>query len=122
MLRTAVAFAALGLSLGQHHHGPVCHNYTGAKIANRNPVVLIPPLTGSDLDSKLTNSKGPSFLCKRDHPWKEFWPPAPQDAFGPLSECWAFDASLTYAAARRAAAACPACAVSQRGPSPLGCC
>ena len=37
------------------------------------PLVLIPGLTGSNLQAKLTDAKPPSILCPKNSDWKILW-------------------------------------------------
>jgi hypothetical protein len=72
--------------------------HTTQTIKQRNPVILIPPLEGSWIESKFDTSMGqPDTLCRRSRAyWKQFWLPDLMLFKGDDAICWAAGASLGY--------------------------
>jgi hypothetical protein len=67
-------------------------------VVDRLPVMLIPPMTGSYMDSMKVNAPNqPSFLCSASEAWRQVWPPSGAWDLAPLySDCWGFDITLKY--------------------------
>ena len=67
-------------------------------MARRNPVVLIPPMEGSWLESKFDRfMEQPDLSCRRSRSyWKQFWIPELLLFKGDDAACWAAGASLGY--------------------------
>ena len=65
----------------------------------RAPVMLLPPLTGSWLEKRLTSSIEPWFICKDNAGWAQWWPPSlySTNILPGYADCWANDATLRCA-------------------------
>ena len=80
--------------------------------SKRNPIYLVPPMLGSQIDVKVDNPPGMPFpVCDMQEDWKQMWFPVggqpncdshenisclPPDIYPLYADCWGFKMSLEY--------------------------
>jgi hypothetical protein len=65
-------------------------------LANRPPIILVPPMTGTFMDAKLHDAKVPHLYCPRNTDWKRVWYPSDSQVLPGIVDCWANSFGLVY--------------------------
>ena len=98
LLRTLFRVQVQGMVTQKMHMQ--CHEAppNSTPLHHRNPVMLIPPMEGSWLESKFTRRmEQPDPVCRRSRSyWKQFWLPDLMLFKGDDAVCWAAGATLGY--------------------------
>ena len=81
---------------------------------SRKPVVFLPGLTGSKLDAKTENYKGPSFLCSKNSDWFNIWVSVSQ-LLPSIYKCTTDEWSLNYNAEDESVSQNPGTSIQYHG-------
>eukprot|EP01116_Phalansterium_solitarium_P006167 TRINITY_DN18470_c0_g1_i1.p1 TRINITY_DN18470_c0_g1~~TRINITY_DN18470_c0_g1_i1.p1 ORF type:complete len:444 (+),score=94.60 TRINITY_DN18470_c0_g1_i1:48-1334(+) len=60
------------------------------------PLIIIPPLTGTQIEVKLSGKKTHHMYCDRHSDWFLAWFPAVEELLPPLDNCWGETVSMEY--------------------------